>query len=212
MKTNMLTSGFNKGFPSEFAQQLQRILTKREFFVFLASEFEHIHQKTDRYFNLFLDMFMDCGIQFNRACVVDSRMSIEKAHQVVASADVLWLAGGDTINQIHNIKEYGLIPVIQSRSGITIGMSAGSINMAKTAVCTVTCGHEEQSIYEGLGLVDLSVEPHFNSRNISDELLQISQDYPLYGMCDDSVIICEDGKTTYIGDIYYISRGNVKLI
>lgn len=212
MKTNILTSMFPNGFTPQFSEELQKLITRREKFVFVASEFEKIHEKTDRYFNYFLKMFRECDIIFNKACVVDARMTNEEAQQEVASADVLWLAGGDTLKQYEYIKAYDLIPVIKDREGITIGMSAGAINMAKTAICTVTCEHDELKIYEGLDLVDISVEPHFNSEHISDELIMLSEKYPIYGICDDSVIVCEDKETTYLGDIFLIFKGTVKQI
>lgn len=212
MKTNILTSMFPNGFTPQFAEQLQRLVTKREHFVFVASEFENIYEKTDRYFNFFLNMFRECGIIFNNNCAVDGRMTKEKTQQTVASADVLWLSGGDTPTQYGYFEIYGLIPLIKARDGITIGMSAGAINMAKTAICTLTCEHAELEIYKALDLVDISVEPHLNSENISDELLLLSEKYPIYGMCDDSVIICEDDEVTYLGDIFLISKGIAKQI
>ena len=88
-------------------------------------------------------------------------------------------------------------------------MSAGSINMTKTAVCTLTCEHDELKIYEALGLVEFSVEPHFDKDNITEELLMISEKYPLYGICDDGAIICTDDNTSFIGDVFLINKGYV---
>jgi len=82
-------------------------------------------------------------------------------------------------------------------------MSAGSINMAKTAICV----HDKIEIYQALGLVDISVKPHFNINENIDELLKISHEYLIYGICDDSVIICNKDKRTYIGDVYLINQG-----
>lgn len=212
MKINILTSMFPNGFTPKFAERLQKLVTKREHFVFVASEFEKDHENTDRYFNFFLNMFRESGIVFSNACVVDGRMTKGEAQQVVASADVLWLAGGDTPTQYGYFETYDLIPVIKTRDGINIGMSAGAINMAKTAICTVTCEHDELKIYNALNLVDISVEPHLNSVNISDELILLSERYPIYGMCDDSVIICEDDEVTYLGDIFLIDKCTVKRI
>lgn len=79
-------------------------------------------------------------------------------------------------------------------------MSAGAINMPKTAICSLTCEHAEKMIYEGLGLVDISVEPHFNTRGASDEL------------CDDGVIIYENEATTFLGDVFLINKDVVKQV
>ena len=125
------------------------------------------------------------------------------AQDLVSNAEVLWLAGGDTSTQFNYLESYGLISCIREHKGVIIGMSAGSINMCKRAICTLTCGHNE------LGLVEFSVEPHFDKDNISQELLILSEEYPLYGLCDDSAVICADNNITYVGDIFLIDKGAV---
>jgi peptidase E len=205
----ILTSGFSNGFPYEFCKLLKTYLKNGMNFVFVASEFQKIYDKTDWYCNHFLTMFSDCGITFDNVKVIDSRMSKESAQDSVRNADVLWLAGGDTPTQYAYLEAYGLIPCIREHKGVVIGMSAGSINMAKTAVCTLTCEHDELKIYEAMGLVEFSVEPHFDIENVTEELLMLSERYPLYGICDDGAIICSEDKTLYIGDVVLIENGHV---
>ena len=65
------------------------------------------------------------------------------AQDLVSNAEVLWLAGGDTSTQFNYLESYGLISCIREHKGVIIGMSAGSINMCKRAICTLTCGHNE---------------------------------------------------------------------
>ncbi len=81
--------------------------------------------------------------------------------------------------------------------------------MTKTVVCTLTCGHNKQEIYEALGLVDFSIEPHFDKDNIAEELLMLSQEYTLYGICDDGVMICDETDRVFLGDIFLIDKGKV---
>ena len=205
----ILTSGFPNGFPNKFSELLNTCLKTGMNFVFVASEFENIHEKTDWYCNNFLKMFSDCGITFKSVNVIDGRISKETAQEMIRRADVLWLAGGDTPTQFAYLESYGLIECIREHKGVIIGMSAGSINMTKTAVCTVTCGHTELKIYEGLGLVSFSVEPHFDRDNISEELLVLSEKYPLYGICDEGAIVCREESISYIGDVFFINKGEV---
>lgn len=205
----ILTSGFPNGFPNSFSKLLKTCLKASMSFVFVASEFDNIHEKTDWYCNQFLKMFSDCGINFETVNVVDGRISKENVKDMVRNADVLWLAGGDTPTQFAYLESYGLIQCIREHKGVIIGMSAGSINMTKTAVCTLTCEHNELKIYEALGLVEFSVEPHFDKDNITKELLVLSEKYPLYGICDDSAIICTEDNTFYIGDVFFINKGEV---
>jgi len=203
----ILTSGFSNGFPDN--RLLKSYINTGMNFVFVASEFENIYDKTDWYCNHFLKMFSDCGITFSSVKVIDGRMSKETAQDIVRNADVLWLAGGDTPTQFAYLESYGLIQCIREQKGVIIGMSAGSINMTKTAVCTLTCEHDELKIYEALGLVEFSVEPHLDKNNITEELLLLSEKYPLYGICDDGAIICAEDNTLYIGEVFLIDKGQV---
>lgn len=209
MKVRILTSGFPNGFTDDFRSLLKTHVKLKKDFVFVASEFENIHEKTDWYCSHFLKMFSDCELTFGNVTVIDSRIPKKTAQDVIRNADVLWLAGGDTPTQFAYLKSYGLIPCIQEQKGVIIGMSAGSINMAKTAVCTLTCGHSELAVYEALGLVEFSVEPHFDKDNITEELLSLSEKYPLYGMCDESAVVCVEGTKSYLGNVYMISNRQV---
>ena len=205
----ILTSDFPNGFTDDFSSLLKTYIKTGMNFVFIASEFENIYEITDWYCNHFLKMFSDCGITFGSVDVIDSRMPKETAQDTVRNADVLWLAGGDTPTQFAYLESYGLIPYIREQKGVIIGMSAGSINMAKTAVCTLTCKHDKLEIYEALRLVEFSVEPHFDKDNITDELLVLSEKYPLYGICDNGAIVCTEDNTLYIGDVFLIDNRHV---
>lgn len=88
-------------------------------------------------------------------------------------------------------------------------MSAGSINLAKTAVCSLACGHFKQEIYPALGCVNLSVEPHFAPDDVPDELLDLSVRYPLYGLCDGSIILCAGEKIRFYSEVCYLFAGKV---
>lgn len=90
MCTYILTSMFHNGFDSKITEVFQQVITKRNNFAFVASEFELIHEKTDKYFQFFLNMFTEKGICFENAYVVDGRMSAEEAQKAVAEADAFW--------------------------------------------------------------------------------------------------------------------------
>lgn len=209
MSIHILTSLFAEGFPSDFGNQLRKLIYNKNKFVFVASEFEKNHEKTDEYFSEILDMFEKSSIHFQDTYVIDSRISMEEAQSLIMEEDVLWLSGGDTPVQYQYFISYGLVPAIRNCRGIVIGMSAGAINMAKTAVCTLSCGHSQQLVYDALGLADISVETHFDKNHISKELLELSQKYPIYGICDNSAIICMDDKMSFLGKIFLIDKGKV---
>ncbi len=170
-------------FPNGFSEQTSEIfrlkIDKRKKFAFIASEFQQNPEKTEKYFRFFLNMFEKADIIFEEKYIIDGRMSIEEAQKLVAEADVIWLSGGNTPVEFHYLQEYGLDFVIKQHGGVIIGMSAGSINLSKTAICTLSCGHTEQKIYNGIGCVDISVEPHFIREKIADELIELSQKYTI---------------------------------
>jgi len=69
-----------------------------------------------------------------------------------------------------------------------------------------TCEHYKLEIYEALGLVEFSIEPHLDKDNITDELLVLSEKYLLYGICDNGAIICTEDNISYIGDVFLIDN------
>ena len=209
MSTYILTSMFPNGL-QHVSEVFRSQIDKRDKFVFVASEFEKLHEKTDKYFEFFLNMFKEIGICFEESCVVDGRMSMIEAQQKVSEADVIWLSGGDTFAQIAYLQKYGLKKVINEFDGVIIGMSAGSINMAKTSICTLSCGHQKQEIYSGLGCVDISVEPHFIRNSVSNELIEISQKHTLYGLCDDGVIVCSGNTVKCYGEVHKLYNGIIE--
>ena len=158
MKVSFLTSGFPNGFTDEFIKCIKDYYYNNGSFVLIASDFSN-HSKTDRHKDVFLSMFRSNGILFNEVHIIDDRITQKKAVQYIEKADVVWLASGDTLKQIEYLKEYNLIPVLQSREKITIGMSAGSINMSKRVVLAkdVNDNIPELVIYDGIGLVDINI-------------------------------------------------------
>lgn len=106
--------------------------------------------------DIFLKLFGNKDIIFGYTAIVDRAQSPRDAISLIEKADVVWLSGGNTLLQIRDIKNYGLLDALRQRSGITIGMSAGAINMAKNVVLAkdVSDSIPELSLYEGIGLVD----------------------------------------------------------
>lgn len=192
MKVSILTSGFPNGFTDDFIQCVKDYYNNNNgSFILIASDFAG-HSKTDRYTDEFISMFRNNGIVFNEVNVIDDRITPEKAVQYIEKADIVWISGGDTLKQIAYLKEYNLIGVLQSREGITIGMSAGSINMAKRVVLAkdINDNIPELAIYDGIGLVDINIEPHLDSASEEHmkEVYEASHYTTIYGIYDNTFI------------------------
>lgn len=84
-----------------------------------------------------------------------------------------------------------------------IGISAGTINMAVHTLCIKDEDVKETVWYDGIGLVDINIELHFDLEN------QEYNQNNLYPELFQNEIIClpkssalrvdEEGKVTYIG-------------
>lgn len=205
MKVSILSSGFPNGFTNDFIQCVKEYYYNNGSFVFIASDFAG-HSKTDKHSDAFLNMFRDNGIVFNEIHIIDDRITKEKAIQYIEKAYIIWIAGGDTLKQIAYLKEYNLIPILQSREGITIGMSAGSINMAKRVVLAKDTDDNipELSIYDGIGLVDINIEPHLDyaSEEHMNEVYEASQYAAIYGIYDNTFIKIVNGTMDIYG-VYF---------
>ncbi|MCA1057636.1 Type 1 glutamine amidotransferase-like domain-containing protein [Rossellomorea aquimaris] len=205
MKVSLLTSGFPNGFTDDFVTCIKEYYLKDGVIVFIASDFSR-HSKTDRYTDVFLTMFRNKGIEFDEVFVIDDRIMKEKARQYIEKSDIVWLSGGDTLQQIAYLKEYDLIPSLQKREGMTIGMSAGSINMATRVVLAKDINDHipELTIYDGIGLVEINIEPHLNAaseEHISD-IHEASRFAAIYGLYDNSFIKVVDNKMEIFGDCF----------
>lgn len=206
MKVSILTSGFPNGFTEDFIKCVKEYYHNDGSFVLIASDFAG-HSKTEKHMNVFLSMFENNGIVFNEVYVVDDRISTEKAVEYIEKASVVWISGGDTLKQMAYIKEFNLIPALQNRDGITIGMSAGSINMAKRVVLAKDIEENvpELSTYDGIGLVDINVEPHLDSATEEHmkEVYEASQHAAIYGIYDNTFIKIINNTMDIYG-VYFI--------
>jgi peptidase E len=159
-------------------------------------------------------MFRNNGIVFNEVRVIDDRITKEKAVQYVEKAGVIWIAGGNTLKQIAYLKEYNLISVLKNREGLTIGMSAGSINMARRVVLAkdINDNIPELAIYDGIGLVDINIEPHLDSASEEHmkDIYEASQFTTIYGLYDNSFIKIVDDNMNIYGT-YFKYENIVKL-
>lgn len=214
MALSIQVSAFDNGsFPSAIAEVLRAAARAESAadgsltLAFVASEFEQGHEKTDKYFAYFCGMFEDADIHFTHTCVVDARMSAEEMQKSVAKADIVWISGGWTPTEWAYLEKYGLVEPLRKRTGITIGMSAGAINMAEIAASTETLDERKLLVYPGLGLAPTTVEPHFDKDNIAPELVELSYSRVIYGLCDEGAIIHKGGEITFIGDVYRLENG-----
>lgn len=199
-----LTSAFNEGFTDDFREQFYRHWNGGGRFLYIASSFD-AYETNEHYGGEMLEKFAEIGVELEPE-FLDYRVSPEEAADLIASADVIFLAGGNTLRQMEYFREYSLREAFAHtrEDAVIIGMSAGSINMADRVVLArdIEDDTPELSIYEGLGLVSVNIEPHLNlgREDHMEDIAQAAAVSPIYGLYDGSFILVQGDDMQVFGN------------
>lgn len=214
MATSILMSGFDKGgFFETVSTELRKSIADTSTLLFVAStpdDFEKIDEYTQRIFRY----FSESGICFDKYKVLDKRMPDGQQQNAITDASCIFLMGGYARVQLAYLKEQKLIDLLRVHQGVIMGLSAGAINMAKRSVIA-NPNHPPTSVYEGMDLVAVTVVPHFDSNKhefIQTEILPLTYDGTIYGLCDDGIIAIEGDTVRHRGTIYELKQGSIRLL
>lgn len=199
-----LLSGVFSGdtIPYEVVEYLKKL--KAINFTFIASDFDD-YKMTDRHSNSIINELKNHSIIINEVNIIDNRLNTETMIKVLKNTNVIFLLGGNTLKQIDNIKKNKLNNYIKNVKNV-IGVSAGSINLAKKVVLPrdVSDNIPNLSIYGGIGVVNINVEPHceFENKDHWNDIIEASYYSDIIIMKEGSYIIINNNETTYYG--YYV--------
>lgn len=202
--------------------QLKEVLKKNKKVVFVSSDINSTPSSVASYSKIFFDSMKMAGILFEEYNILDGT-KVEKAKEYIENADLVFLCGGDTYNQHLFFEKIGLKELLSTYSGIVMGQSAGAINMAEHCFNSPEELEKSEPIFfDGLGLTNINIEPHFvydSSRFNEKEIYQrntiINESYnrSIYGQCNGShVFINNNNITTIYGETYLITNGNIRKI
>ena len=167
---------------------------------------------------------LNCGrtvllprIEFNKKLkkiyIIDSRKTKEEMVCDLKKSNIIFLLGGDTLKQINFINKYDLKDHINRDDAIIMGISAGAINLAKKVILAKDEQDNipELSIYDGIGVTDINIEPHcdFNNKKHWKELKEASLYSKIVVMHDDCFIIIEDDKCNYYGSYLILNKKEI---
>ncbi len=139
---------------------------------------------------------------------------------------VIILSGGHVPTQNAFFRDINLAQLLYQYDGIIIGISAGTMNCARTVYAHPELAGEAvdpnyQRFIPGLGLTDCMILPHYQAIK-DDELdgLRLFEDiaYPdsmghcFYALPDGSYILLENGVHTLFGEGFIIHDGSLKRI
>lgn len=112
---------------------------------------------------------------------------------MINHSDALYLLGGKPEKLLQIIEEKELASSIRSYPGLLIGYSAGALAFCEDCILTKDDDYPESLVIKGLGLVDFSVEVHYNEAS-DEDLFALSTDRSIYALPDGSAIFYKDGE------------------
>ncbi len=207
MKKELLAvfSGFpDHHFSEKIAERLREELTQRKSIVFITACPLDYEQNDDDCDGMY-EMFVEQGMPFDKHCVIDMRTKPSEAKALVEDADCIFLMGGGVCEeQLNLIREKDCYEAILNCHAAILGVSAGSMNMAKDTVDFF----ESMEPIEGLGFTNLTVSCHHDPEDTwrYEQTLRMSEDRVVYAMEDMSAFFIKEGKVETVGKIYRVEN------
>lgn len=200
--------------------QIKNLIDVNNSILYIASSPDD-YEKVDNYASLIFNGLKLSGIHFSEYFILDNRTK-NNASEYIKKANVIFLSGGDTYIQNEFFNQIHLKELLQNFEGIIIGQSAGSINMAEFVYNSPEDGEISEPIYfNGLGLSNINIEPHFvlDTTEFDDmqmyqrkHLLEESKKRPIYALSDGSHILETDESIIVCGKSFLIKNGTITQI
>ena len=179
---------------------------------FITADFSD-YSSNDKYIKKLIKLFNDKKFIFNSVYIIDNRIDSYEMKNYIKDSDIVFLLGGDTLKQIKFIIKYKLKNIIKEKNKVVIGMSAGSINMAKRVVLArdIDDGIPNLSIYKGIGITDINIEPHCDFKNEEHwkDIEEASKYSNIIVMHDDCYIIVDNDVTSYYGSYVKMTNSSI---
>lgn len=214
MKTHYYFGWFNDVFLEKLVRLLHEDIIDRKSLVMIsANPFLHEDEEVGATERSWLDQ---ANIMFDEYHLIDYGVQKEVAKKLIQNASVIFLLGGNTVEQNGILIEYELSDLIKKSRAVVMGTSAGAINMSAKWLCSKYTGYkgEISSIYDGIGLDDFSVLSHFDLENniaqIQGELSPLSEEMNIYASNKDCAVRVKGDKIDILGNVYLISHSKIQ--
>ena len=188
-------------------ESLKRAIEKYDNLLFICSSPDD-YKKSEEFVNIISKSLSLSGLKFKMIDLIDSRNWLF-SKSLINSADLIVLLGGNPLEQIDFFSNIELKEKLKKYNGCIMGISAGTINMANSVYSSKDDDIEESMYYKGLGIVDISIEPHFDindSKRVEEVLLVDSKKKSFIALPDDSFIFIKEKEITLYGEAYYFSN------
>lgn len=188
------------GFSELQSKYLSKDLRNCNNILFVPGDYDN--EKYTIYKDKIISWFDNIGISFkeNHLVSLDDELN---------DYDVIFLMGGNPIKQIEIINKINLKNLI-NKAKVVIGVSAGAINLSNEAIYYNDYS-EKIEIYDGIGLTDINVYPHFdiNNKEFLEEIKMVSKIKALIALPNESFIKLDDEQIEFCGDCYKVANDNI---
>lgn len=166
------------------------------------------------------DSFEEVGILFTEVEVLE-RENQDRCGELIASAGVIFLAGGHVPTQNRFFQEIALREKLRNWDGVIVGVSAGSMNAADVVYAQPeepgeAVDPDYVKFLPGLGLTKHNMIPHYNQdKDWTLDGLRLYEDitygdsigHKFYVLVDGSFILGRDGREELRGEAYLLENG-----
>lgn len=167
MRKYYLLSNPQNGFPTKLRKILKEdINTNDKVIVFLPCNYKQTNGNI-KYHKINTEWFAECGIYFKNNILLTNDMSKNEIKKYIKSADILFIMGGQQLEQIKFCYIKDIFEDIMNFDGLIIGICAGAINMAdKVSALYMSNMHNPiQTFYNGFSFLNFNILPHIEKQS-----------------------------------------------
>jgi dipeptidase E len=145
---------------------------------------------------------------------IDRPYSVKDAEKITASADMIYLSGGNTFYFLKSLRRHSfdqmLLKFVEN-GGVLAGLSAGAIMMTPTIMTASypKFDRDENSVeitdLTSMNLIQFEFFPHYSPEpEYAKELKKQSKSlkYPIYGVADGGGIIVDGSRLSFYGNVW----------
>lgn len=232
MRALFLTSSINTNKEDEFGNKtpikfenknhildnFKKYINKYDNFLYIASD-PNDYEKNDLYSSIVFKSF-DLTFPFKNYKVLDNR-NVKDLRRLVLNADFIYLSGGHVPTQNKFFNDINLKDLLKKNIDVVIcGVSAGSMNTSEVVYSPPEeDGEAVNPKYErylkGLGLINISINPHYNDEVVILDNLDVKKDILLpdskkrcfFAYPDGTYILKANNKVMLYGLSYLFKDG-----
>ena len=186
----------------------------------LISAFPREYELNDRMRADFAGILADTALPCSCMDLCDERNGLQRAAEL-HSYDFIILGGGHVPTQNDFFRRIGLAEQFQGYRGMVMGISAGTMNCARTVYAQPEMPGEAtdpgyRRFIPGLGLTEYNILPHYHAvkhdlvdglRLMEDITYPDSRGRTFYALTDGSYLLQIDGRAEIRGEAYRIRNG-----